>query len=128
MKRSKLLTGLALYFVAITILNLFGISRSFDRDWLYLVQAFIATGFALTLAIGLFLEARWTIPVFVAGALLLIILNWFWLRSNPPEGMYWGTKWLIAIILNLFPGALLLLRRDRFRSTIADELNGKANA
>jgi len=127
-KRSKLLTALGVYYLLLSTLNLLGISDALNRDWLYLTQAILGIGLGLALAVGLLRQLSWTIAVFVSGALLLIILNWFWLRANPPEGMFWGTKWLIAVVLNLFPGCLLFLRRDEFRSGLGKMNTEEANA
>ncbi len=128
MKKSKLLLALAVYFAFLSVANLLGISEALNRDMLFRVQAFVGIIFGLALAVGLFRHDAWTPKVFIVGAALMIVLNWFWLRAHPPEGMFWGTKWLIAVILNLFPGVLLFLRRAWFRSSVEGGLNEVPNA
>jgi hypothetical protein len=128
MKRSKLLSLLALFYLVIGGLSLLAIAEASSRDGLYLAQAVIAVVLELALAIGLFLHRLWSIPLFIVGAIVLIILNWFWLRANPPVGMFWGTKWLIAVVFNIFPGVLMFLRRSRLHSGISETENGEVNA
>ena len=128
MNRSKLLTVLAMYFLIAGALNLVTFNLALNEDPLYLLQFATSTLLAFALAIGLFLQKKWSMYVFAFGAAALIVLNWFWLRAQPPAGLFWGTKWLFSVILNIFPGILMLFRRSYLRSGVAVAENGESNA
>jgi hypothetical protein len=127
-KRSKLLSAIGLFYLAIGVLGLIGMAEAISRDGLYLAQAVFAVTIQFGLAVGLFLQKSWVLKLFVASVVVLAVLNWIWLRSNPPEGMFWGTMWLIAQVLNIFPGVLMFLRRDQLGSSLDPKMRGANNA
>jgi len=127
-KRSKLLSAIGLFYLVIGVLGLIGMAEAISRDGLYFAQAVFAVTVQFGLAAGLFLQKSWVLKLFVASVVVLAVVNWFWLRSNPPERMFWGTTWLVAQVLNIFPGVLMFLRRDQLGSSLHPEMRGANNA
>ena len=124
MKRSKILTGLAIFYCAFALLNVVGVPATLSQGAAYISQAFLELAIHFGLAVGLFTQKRWVIPLFIASSALTIVLSWFWLRANPPPHFYWGTMWLFSTIVTLFPGSLMFLRRARLTATAADDIAG----
>jgi peptidoglycan/LPS O-acetylase OafA/YrhL len=121
-KRSKLLFAIGLFYGAIALFSLAGLHAALSRDGLYIGQALLTVSVEIGLAVGLFMQKPWVIPLFLVSAAIMIVLNWFWLRANPPAHFYWGTMWLFASLLNVFPGALMFLRRNRLSAQRADDV------
>jgi hypothetical protein len=98
------------------------------RDGLYVVQALVTVIAELGMAVGLLLQKQWVVPLYILSAAALVGLNWFWLSTNPPSNMHLGTAWLITFVFNLFPGALIFLRRNRLANGGAGHLSGIPDA
>ena len=125
MKRSKLLLALALFYGAFTLLNLAGVPGTLaTHDTNYIVQALLGLGIHFGLAVGLFMHKRWVVQLFIVSSVLTIVLSWFWLKANPPPRLFWGTMWVFATTVTLFPGSLMFLRRDRLKVTSPDDVAG----
>ena len=125
MKRSKLLSAIAIFYGAFALLNLISVPETLARhDAVYISQAFLGLSIHVGLAIGLFMQKKWVIPLFIASSMFTIALSWFWLKANPPSHFYWGTIWLVSTFITLFPGSLMFLRRARLKMAATDDIAG----
>lgn len=124
MKRSKLLTLIGGFYLLMGLYSLVGLPQVLASDSLFVAQALIMIAVQLGLATGLLMQKAWVIPLFLASVTIMFVLNGIWLYRNPPPQMWWGSAWIIATILNVFPGVLLFLRRDRLKSKNLEKAAG----
>ncbi len=124
-KKSKIIYALAIWFAYVGVFGLYSNLTEFGtKGALWDAQSLLMTAVGLACAVGFSLHRKWALWTYFGALPLGVAMNFLWLRDNPPPQLFWGTMFLITLILNLVPAILMWIRRGR----LTVRASGVANA
>lgn len=123
-KKSKIIYVLAIWFAYVGLTGVYSNTTEFGtKGALWDTQALLATVVGLICAVGFYLHRRWALWTYLGALPLCIAMNFIWLRDNPPPQLFWGTMFLITLVINLLPATLMWIRRGRLTASVTGAVN-----
>ena len=119
-KKSKIIYALALWFTYIGLTSAYATVAHFgEKGALWDAQSLLVSVVGLICAVGFFFHKKWALWTYLGALPFAVAMNFIWLKGNPPPHLFWGTTFLLSLIINAIPAFFMWIRRSRL-ATSAD--------
>ncbi len=123
-KKSKTLLILSVWFAYVATSGAYQIIfHTGEVGALWDAQVLVIEVVALVCAIGFFLQRKWAFWAYFGSLPLIIGMNFVWLRNHHPPHFFWGTMFLLAVLINLLPAPFIWFRRRRLTVKTMEAVN-----